>query len=162
MQGLCEAGESQCIADCGPWDLSTPSFPSFYTPNGVMFSVTSVVDIYLSGLFVTHMAGNPTIALYTTPNGFQGKESNQGDWTQIGSGAFSSVQNSFSVGFNSFDPIKLDAGSTRGFYFASTGTLRAYISDVSPIASDSRLQINSPGVILGSLFSPYPNVGTTL
>ena len=164
LQGVCEAGESTtCATDCGPFALYTPTYTSgtFSIPNGVMFDITSTVDVYISGLFTAHTAGTPSITLYTKPNSFQDSISNQNDWTVIGSSSFT-VQNDYdSVGFNDFDRIKLEAGSTQGFYFASTGLLRALIN--SPTVTDDRIEIKSPGLIFGTTpFVPFTSTDRSL
>ena len=156
-------GESQCAADCGPLYLYTPPFTSgsFSDSNGIMFDVTSIVEVYLSGLFTAHKAESATITLYTRAGSYQGKENSADGWTEIGSNLFS-VQNDYDyVGFNAFDRIKLDAGSTQGFYFASTGTLRGLVN--SRNSTDGKIQIVSPGKIFSQTpFVPYTNVDISL
>ena len=133
-----------------------------------MFDVksTATIDIYISGLFAIHdstgtNAANVKLYKTTTQTSFQGNQNNPGYWSVIGESSFNVLNNKDYVGFNDFDPIKLEAGSTQGFYFTSTGTLRA-MAGTPPVASDSRLEIKSPGLIFAAPFVPYPNNDSAL
>ena len=49
--GMCEANESGCNADCGPFSIVTPQCQTCMTPNGIMFDVISKSASAIASLY---------------------------------------------------------------------------------------------------------------
>lgn len=62
---ICEAGESSCSDDCGPFSINSPTSCPCGIAHTYMFSVEAINNVILSSITVTVYAGETDVTLYT-------------------------------------------------------------------------------------------------
>lgn len=142
--GQCEAGENgfNCPADCGPFELATPTCNSCWVPDHAMFDVEAIKDIVITSLSFLLYGGVSNIKIYSAPQSYSSIATNPNEWTLIASGSVST--SNWATMNADIEDIQLIAGSKRAFYIVASGGLAIAEDSSTPLAADENLKLLNP------------------
>lgn len=113
-----------------------------------MFDVTARDNISIDRLETVIGEGLSDIKLYTLVGRFEGQQSNQDSWVEIGSRTKQTQIDWSWITFD-FDPINVNAGQSQSFYFTSSNTFLVGNELKDPLIRDEKIKFRLPGRAFG-------------
>ncbi len=141
--GICEEGESDCRADCGPFTLHATECITCTTPFGIMFDVTAKKDIVIEELAFRHYKGDAAVTIYTTLGTHYDRSEIPEVWTKIANDRYNVIE----IGYFKIkvDPVEVKEGEVRAFYIASTERILVGHDSDAARPSDENIIVSSIG-----------------